>query len=87
MRTASWPRSTWPALEESLPSLQAQQYLEGRFVNTTSGRVYYAFDRREHVRAQRYDPESDLIVACDFNVNPMIWVIAQEIEERGRRPG
>ncbi len=69
-------------MEESMPSLLAEQYLEGRFVNTASGRVYYAFDRRVHVREQHYDPAQELVVACDFNVNPMIWVIAQESEGR-----
>ena len=69
-------------LEESMSPLLAEQYLEGRFVNTTSGRVYYAFDRRDHVRAQTRDPGQALILSCDFNVNPMIWVVAQEYGER-----
>ncbi len=69
-------------MEEVLPSLLAEQYLEGRFINTTSGRVYYAFDRRAHIRPQSWDMDSGLILACDFNVNPMIWVIAQENGER-----
>ena len=69
-------------MKESLPSLLAEQYLEGRFINTTSGRVYYAFDRRSHVREQGYDESRGLILSCDFNVNPMIWVITQEKGER-----
>ncbi len=69
-------------MEEVMPSLQAEQYLEGRFVNTTSGRVYYAFDRRIHIRNQKRDSTKKLILACDFNVNPMVWVIAQEYGER-----
>ncbi len=69
-------------LEENMPPLLAQQYLEGRFVNTASGRVYYAFDRRVHVKAQDRDARQGLILACDFNVNPMVWVIAQEYGER-----
>lgn len=67
-------------LEEALPPLMAEQYLEGRFVNIVSGRVYHSFDRRVHVRPLELDLERPLILACDFNVNPMVWVIAQHNE-------
>ncbi|MBW2618822.1 MAG: phage terminase large subunit [Deltaproteobacteria bacterium] len=69
-------------LEEIYPPLLAQQYLEGRFVNTTSGRVYPAFDRRLHLRPLKYDPDLPLCLAADFNVNPMLWLIIQH--EGGR---
>ena len=69
-------------LEEIYPPLLAQQYLEGQFVNATSGRVYPAFDRRLHLRLLKYDPDLPLCLAADFNVNPMVWLIIQH--EGGR---
>lgn len=42
-----------------------------------AGRVYYTFDRKNHVRPVQ-DRGGDLLVGQDFNVNPMASVIAQE---------
>jgi hypothetical protein len=44
---------------------------------TFSGRAYYAFDRNLDVEFVRYHPRRDLCLTCDFNVNPMSWLICQ----------
>lgn len=64
-------------LADLYPPLLAEQYLEGRFVNTTSGRVYSSFDRQIHLKSVQLDPARPACLACDFNVSPMVWLIIQ----------
>jgi phage terminase large subunit len=56
-----------------------QQEVMGEYVNLTTGRVYYAFDRKKHVRVEEVDLSRPLLWALDFNVNPMCSVVAQKI--------
>jgi len=66
------------ALLASYDPLLAAQELEGRFVNTTAGRVYHAFDRAAHVTPEaELVPGQPIFWALDFNVSPMTAVIAQ----------
>jgi PBSX family phage terminase large subunit len=51
----------------------AQQELDGQFVNLTSGKVYYGFDREKNVK-DLGDIKGHLIVGLDFNVNPLCGV-------------
>jgi Terminase large subunit, T4likevirus-type, N-terminal len=44
---------------------------------TMSGRVYYAFDRRTHVKACPFNPALPIWVGQDFNIDPMSSVILQ----------
>lgn len=44
---------------------------------TMSGRVYYAFNRADHVGDYPFDPNVHIIVGQDFNVDPMCSVILQ----------
>jgi len=75
------------ALAASYDPLLAEQELDGRFVNTTAGRIYAAFDRRIHVSAEaELDPSLPILWALDFNVTPMTAVIAQ-MEGRGEGYG
>ncbi len=58
-----------------------QQELFGQFV-IFEGAVYYTFNRVQNAgelafKLAQYDPNKPLILACDFNINPMAWVIAQ----------
>jgi hypothetical protein len=48
-----------------------RQEFEASFENLTAGRVYFAFDRLEHVRAREYDPKLPLFWSLDFNVGMM----------------
>ena len=43
-----------------------------------SGRVYYPFDRRTHVRNDvKFDPKLPIWVGMDFNIDPMSMVVMQ----------
>lgn len=53
-------------------------YAKGQFVPLRSGRAYSAFDRAIHAsQPTAYDPHLPLVLACDFNVDAMRWLIAQ----------
>ena len=47
---------------------------------TMSGRVYYPFDRRVHVKPCAFDPNKPIWVGQDFNLDPMSSVIFQPQE-------
>ena len=42
-----------------------------------SGRVYYAFDRKQHVANVEFNPKLPIWVGMDFNIDPMSTVIFQ----------
>ena len=51
----------------------SQQELDGQFVNLTSGKVFYKFDRNQHVR-EVHDIGDYLFIGLDFNVDPLCGV-------------
>lgn len=61
-----------------------RQEFEASFENLTAGRVYFAFDRREHVRTWQYDPRLPLFWSLDFNVGLMCSVIGQRNRDHVR---
>ncbi|HUT37391.1 MAG TPA: phage terminase large subunit, partial [Planctomycetota bacterium] len=66
------------ALVAGYDPLLAAQELDGRFINTTAGRIYHTFDRDTHVSAAAgLVPGEPILWALDFNVTPMTAVIAQ----------
>lgn len=74
------PASEIERLRTELDTLTFQQELEASFVNFT-GRAYHAFLVSDHVRSirERYDPNAPLIISFDFNVDPGVAVIGQEM--------
>ena len=71
MRTADNPHLP-PDFIERLqanydPSL-LQAYLNGEFVNLTTGQVYDRFSRDHHVTPCSWDPDETILVGIDFNV-------------------
>ena len=53
-----------------------KQEFEASF-ETMSGRVYYPFDRQEHVGTYPFNPQLPIWVGMDFNIDPMSAVIFQ----------
>lgn len=51
-----------------------EAYIEGQFVNLTSGSVYY-YDRDDHDTKRVYDGREPIHIGMDFNVNNMNAVI------------
>lgn len=63
------------SLRESYPEALADAYIEGRFVNLTSGTVYSAFDRGRCSSNERITAQERLYVGLDFNVGAMAGVV------------
>jgi len=65
-------------LEAAYDPLLVRQYIAGEFVNPAAGRVYSGFDRNMHVRPGLvYDSSMPVIIAVDFNVNPLHAAVVQ----------
>ncbi|MFP4104828.1 MAG: terminase large subunit domain-containing protein [Phycisphaerae bacterium] len=59
------------SLRESYPDELIDAYIEGRFVNLTTGTVYNAYDRDRCRSMERIKPGEPLFVGQDFNVGAM----------------
>jgi hypothetical protein len=77
-------RST-PDYYERLRASYDQNFYEqealGKYLSLQAGRVYYTFDRKEHVGAFAVDPMEPLLWSWDFNINPMSSVICQRVQD------
>jgi hypothetical protein len=49
---------------------------------TAGGGVFHCFDRAYNVRPCSYHGDKPIIVGCDFNVDPMAWVLGHRYENR-----
>jgi hypothetical protein len=63
------------ARQDMDPKSFAQEF-EASF-ETMSGRVYYPFDRKIHVGDYPFNPDLDIWIGQDFNIDPMSSVIVQ----------
>ena len=64
-----------PSLIDSYPQELIDAYLDGQFVNLTSGTVYRNFDRNTCASTETIQQGDALLVGQDFNVNNMASVI------------
>lgn len=74
-------KSRIESLERKYDPKFARQELYGEFV-IFQGAVYYTFDRGKNagdlaMKMAQYDPNKPIGLCCDFNVNPMAWVMIQ----------
>lgn len=67
------------AAKHDLDELTYEQELGGAFVSF-SGAVYYNFNAQRNCAHLEYNPNRPLIFCYDFNVNPGVAVVCQEIE-------
>lgn len=58
-----------------------RQEFQATFENLGTGRAYYAFDPKHHVRPLTYERGQPLFWSLDFNVNPMCAVLGQVIDD------
>jgi hypothetical protein len=70
-------RDFYKRLEESYDRRFYAQEVLGDYLSMDGGRVYSAFERREHIGETKVDPQLPLRWALDFNVDPMSSVIVQ----------
>ena len=50
---------------------------------TSSGRIFHAFNRDNNCRPCHYHPELPIVVGSDFNVDPMAWGLGHIHEQNG----
>jgi hypothetical protein len=65
-----------PSLEANYPSNLIEAYLNGQFVNLTTGQVYDRFDRDKHVQPVTWDVDETILLGVDFNVGNMSGILA-----------
>jgi hypothetical protein len=70
------PVSEIEAARRDMDEKSFKQEFEASF-ETMSGRVYYPFDRKEHIGNYKFDPQLPIWVGMDFNIDPMSTVIYQ----------
>lgn len=68
---ANLPERYIDNLRNTYSSSLLAAYLEGEFVNLTSGSVYSSFDRVRHATHDRIEGNEPLHIGMDFNVNNM----------------
>jgi len=57
------------------------QELDGEFVQTNSGQIYWAFNRDLHLKDVSYKSGHQIYLGVDFNVNPMTAVFGQVYDD------
>lgn len=72
---ANLPDDYIPSLLATYPPQLINAYLNGQFVNLTSGTVYHAFDRTKNACADVLGDGEPAFVGLDFNVGKMAAVI------------
>jgi hypothetical protein len=70
------PASEIEAARQDMDEKSFKQEFEASF-ETMSGRVYYPFDRKEHVGKYAFNPALPIWIGMDFNIDPMSTVIFQ----------
>lgn len=76
-----------PSLFKSYTPQLVLAYLDGRFVNLTTGTVYHAYDRLLNKSHETVQPDDTLFIGLDFNVNNMAGVVHVKREARDTKTG
>lgn len=63
------------SLRDSYPTNLLAAYLDGAFVNLTSGSVYPEYNRHRHNTSEAIQPDEALHIGMDFNVQHMAAVV------------
>lgn len=67
-------------LKEHKPDDYNNEYLG--LTSKTTLNIVKNFDKKIQIRPITYDPEKPLHLTCDFNVDPMCWIMAHKTEEK-----
>lgn len=69
------PSNYFEEMSSQYTKQQIDAYVNGQFVNMSSGTVYYAYDREMHKSNETIWAGETLYIGCDFNVNNMCATI------------
>jgi hypothetical protein len=73
---ANLPADYIPSLKEIYPAELIEAYINGQFVNLTSGTVYRNYDRTRCASRETIQPVEPLFIGQDFNVQKMASAIS-----------
>ena len=73
----AYPQKEYDRAKRTLPEQLFKMRYDAQFTSA-EGRVYYAFEGDINIRKCSYDPSLLMIVGCDFNVDPMAWVLCHK---------
>lgn len=68
-------------LEENYSENMREAYIEGGFVDLTGNRAYGDFGNH-NLQDNKFQPQVHLSIGCDFNVEPMCWILFQWIQNK-----
>lgn len=71
------PRREIEARRRDMDPKSFRQEFEASF-ETMSGRVYYQFNRNQHVGDYPFNPHLPIYIGMDFNIDPMSAIVCQE---------
>lgn len=72
-------------LEASYDEKMQEMYIEGKFINLSGDRAIHSFDRRRHVSdSVERIPDLPVLVALDFNVNPLAASLCNVVNQSYR---
>ena len=80
------------SLRDTYPPQLLEAYLEGKFVNLTSGTVYSSYDRDKCNSNETIRHGEPLFIGCDFNVNKQAATVyvkrknEETVTQNARRP-
>lgn len=74
-------------LRNTYPAQLISAYIDGQFVNLTSGTIYRSFDRDRHRSAETITGKEPLHIGQDFNVGNMASVIWVDRRDHDTQPG
>ena len=69
------------SLKDAYDEKVYQQEVLAKFMNLTTGRIYYAFDRNKNIQPVEFNEKYPIWVGMDFNVNPMTAVLCQNYKK------
>ena len=69
---------------ETMDAPDFEEQFNARWQSPT-GRIFHAFARETNIRACSWRPDEPVIVGCDFNINPMAWVLGHVTESPAGR--
>ena len=85
------PEDYVQSLRDTYPGQLIEAYIDGEFVNLTSGTVYYAYKRQRNSSRETIKPGETLYIGQDFNVGKMastvyvqrgrVWHAVAELKE------
>ena len=75
------PEGYIDSLKASYPEHLLAAYLNGQFVNLTSGTVYASYDRARCASDEQIQPREPLYIGCDFNVTQQCATVYVQRED------